>query len=233
MHTHRQRQQYGAQRTCLCGLHGLREEDPQMCSVCAARNFYRAWNTLFTTSAGNDPHIVAPAIFVEVHGEKATGLVGRQRIDAQHAAPAQMRRHGHLIIWQILRVKAVRAPSLRFEANTLPPFVFACRTVPRTAVPALPPSSKYIRSSSKEGHEEGDLVRQRTSPGYPCLRRIDRSLDQSCLRRTFRYIDPMRLQQRPEHGVLCAQAVQLRHGMVCGGHDDPVSPSSRTSITLL
>ena len=187
-------------------MNGLRKENPKMRTIPASGYFYGAWNAVFTTGISDHLHVAAPVFFIKIDSEETTGIILQQRINTEDVPSAKVIFNGPFIIGAICCIGAIRAFFFWLQAYAGFPFVHSHRTIAGATCFALPAAGIYIRAALEQRKEQRDFFMHRTAL---CDGAIGR-----CIRRLFGNIrnnrqgrNAVRLQQRPELFVFCAQLV--------------------------
>ncbi len=79
-----------AQPPCVAGGHSRGEENPRVRAVARARNFERHRDFQFPAGLTEGTRIFAPALLIEINGEKVAGAVGHQRIETHRVSACEV-----------------------------------------------------------------------------------------------------------------------------------------------
>src|SRR5271166_2073828 len=84
---------------CIC-RNWLFKEDPNMAAISRARAFQCRWHVQLLARIEKGAGVVGPCFLIEIHGEKPTGLVREQRVNANSFFSEEMILNYHVAQWE-------------------------------------------------------------------------------------------------------------------------------------
>src|ERR1019366_9401541 len=81
-----------------CGIcrNCMFKEDPNMAAISRTRAFQGRWHIQLLACVEKRAGVVGPSFLIEIHGEKPTGLVRKQRVNANSLFSEEMILNNHI-----------------------------------------------------------------------------------------------------------------------------------------